>query len=260
MADRLMHATQVAPRELAHELALPDRVWPTRAGNARNTWERTADEVVRRAAAGRLDIAGEGQMWTLRPMSRTDALDRGPRAGDCSTQTVPLRALLPWHIFYEVLRGDKPDRGYIGLQEVLVETAEGQWRPALCLETINVPIAGWEAVQLDLLRLFEAVAASQGLGPGLVLSLGHGTWNYSNRALLAAARQVQRAPKVRILPGDAIGRALYTAIAPQETGLYDIHGHGGRQERLLFPAQMGISALPENEATAQALLSRAPSS
>lgn len=90
----------------------------------------------------------------------------------------------------------------------------------LCLETVNVPIRAFDSVQLDLLCLFEAVARSRGLEPGLALATGCGTWNYANRDTLTASRRFRQGTRVRLEPMDPAIRRLYT-WATGEAGHYD---------------------------------------
>ena len=98
---------------------------------------------------------------------------RGNLGGDCSSGSVPLRALSPHHVYYGVFENGEQQRGYMTVYEAWAEVWDEPARriPVLCLETINVPMRIFNAVQQDLLLIFEAIAWSRGLVGGLVLTL-----------------------------------------------------------------------------------------
>jgi hypothetical protein len=143
--------------------------------------------------------------------------------------------------------------------EAWARLESGERRPVLCLETINVPIRTFDAVQQDLLRIFEAIAISRGLEPGLVLITNIQTWNYQNGEILKQSRRFRQGTPVELAPADPVSWNIYR-LQSDEANQYTAFPIDGRKPRAYGAAPFRILAPfdpqqdavePENLAEAQ---------
>jgi hypothetical protein len=211
LIDALLRCFDHAPRELAQALALdPAQGLPRLRGGQAGGLERRFRRLHREALRGRKAKGGEGVTYVCRPLPKHQALGRGELGRDCSSRSVPFRALSPHHVYYGIF--DQEGRqlpGYLTVYEAWARTKAEPARPVLCLETVNEPKGLLGGAQQDLLVLFEAVAQSRGLGPGLVLVNDRGTWNYSNGAELARCRRARRGEPAWLSPADPVVWRIY---------------------------------------------------
>ncbi len=261
VADLLISQLQHAPLELASALMIPHQQGlPRLTGGGLTDWERQCRQLLRDVAGSLrvLEPQTEAQVFDCRPISKLAALDRGTLGGDCSTASVPFRALSPQHVYYGVFQNGEQQRGYLTVYEAWAESDAGERAPVLCLETINVPIKSFEAVQGDLLEIFNAVAYSRGLH-GLVLITGIGTWNYQNGEVLRWSRRFRQGTPVELSPADPVQWRLYTALT-DEGESYSAFPSAERRSRepnsfrLLAPFDAAQDQIqPENQAEAERL-------
>ena len=251
IADRLFHAVHVAPQEAAEVIGLAPGVGlPTLSGGARTPWEHQVSRALHAAMGGHMGVEDDAPLrrFELRPLGRLESLSRGDLGGDCSSHTVPLRALLPHRTYYGVYEDGVQQRGYIGVFEAVADVDSGRFAPVLCLETVNVPMREFDSVQLDLLTLFEAVARQRGLEHGLVLATGRGTWNYANEQTLTWTRRFRQGRQVYLDAIDPAVHAVYEQVT-DEAGVYD---STYSEQTWLAPFQPGVDVvLPENLAEAR---------
>ncbi|RPJ46347.1 MAG: hypothetical protein EHM21_08745, partial [Chloroflexi bacterium] len=252
VASFLIQQTEHAPVELAQALLIdPQQGLPLLAGGQVTEFERNCRRLVR-AAAGvsqKKVTSGEARVFTCRPISKVEAFDRGSLGGDCSSRSAPLRALSPHHIYYGIFENGEQQRGYMTVYEAWAEivgsAAQKTRLPVLCLETINVPLPAFNAVQQDLLVIFEAIAKSRGLAERLVLITGITTWNYQNGEVLRQSRRFRQGTPVRLFPADPCSWAIYHTLAP-EAEIYtafisDVYArHYAGYFRLLAPNQASL--------------------
>ncbi len=243
LIDALLRCFDHAPRELLQALgACPRQGLPRLQGGRVGALEGRFRRLHREALRGPRQ-AGEGATYLCKPLPKTAALGRGELGRDCSSNAVPLRALSPHHVYYGLFDGaGRQLPGYLTVFEAWAASPKGPPRPALCLETINEPTGLLGGVQQDLLVLFEGVARARGLGPGLVLVTGQGTWNYANGAELARCRRVREAEPVRLSPADPITWRLYEQMGG-EASYYSAFDHVG-EGALLEPDFAGGSQPP----------------
>jgi len=196
-------------------------------------------------------------VYSCRPLSKREALERGALGGDCSSDYVPLRALSPHHVYYGLFEGGAQRRGYVTVFEAWARTPEGERLPVLALETINAPLRPLESVQADLLGLFAAVAASRGLA-GLAVVTGIGTWNYINERTVRSCRRFRRGADVTLEPADPQLWVVRELLAPSEAGAYDAF-HARDTFRLVAPLAPALDHLqPENLAEIRRLEASPP--
>ncbi len=271
VANFLIQQIEHAPLELAQNLRIdPQQAMPRLAGGQLTLLERNCRRLIKEAAgASHIQVTeGAVRTFTCRPLAKIAALDRGDLAGDCSSDSVPLRALSPHHTYYGIFENDKQQRGYMTVYEAWAqfEGQAGKSKPApmLCLETINAPLRIFDAVQQDLLVLFEAVAKSRGLADGLVLITGITTWNYHNGETLRQSRRFRKGAPVCLYPADPAGWNLYQLLAIEAqyyTAFFD-NSEAQRYEglfRILAPFQPELDPIaPENLAEAQRIAALPP--
>ncbi|HEU4405348.1 MAG TPA: HEAT repeat domain-containing protein [Polyangiaceae bacterium] len=269
LIDALLRCFDHAPRELAQALGLdPAQGLPRLRGGQAGALERRFRRFHREALRGRKAKGGEGVTYVCKPLPKDQALARGELGRDCSSSSVPFRALSPHHVYYGIF--DEAGRqlpGYLTVYEAWARPQGGPARPMLCLETVNEPKGLLGGVQQDLLVLFEAIAESRGLGPGLVLVSGHGTWNYSNGLELARCRRARRGEPAWLSPADPVIWRIYQRHS-DEARYYSAFGENddgallrhdgeapGREPRVLLapfdPAHDVVQ--PENLAEARRL-------
>lgn len=180
--------------------------------------EAQARRLLRQLGRGRDRQVAPALAFEVRPLGRLEALHRGDLAGDCSSRSIPLRALDPHHVYYGLYLDGQPTEGYVGLHEAWAAVAGQSDRiPVLVLETINVPYLPGVEGNIDLVVLFQAVAAGRGLR--LVLSLRDETWNYGNNQPLRTTRFWREGCRVVLSPADPVQWWLYDA-ATREAGYY----------------------------------------
>ena len=222
LANFLIRQTENAVLEMAQALRIdPGQGLPRLAGGQLTSLERNCRRLVK-AIAGvsqKKLTEAEPRIFTCRPISKCAALDRGDLAGDCSSGSVPMRSLSPHHIYYGIFEHGEQQRGYITVYEagaeILREEGPGEHIPVLCLETINVPIRVFDAIQQDLLLIIDAVAKSRGLAERLVLITNLGTWNYQNGEVLRQSRRFRQGKAVRLYPADPASWNVYRLIATE---------------------------------------------
>lgn len=261
LVDFLLKQIKHAPLELAQALLLPpSQGLPLLNGGQETELERRFQRLLREVAGGAVEAqpgSDVSQHFTCRPLSKIAALDRGALGGDCSSGSVPLRALSPHHVYYGLFAGEVQQRGYLTVYEAWAETEAGERLPVLCLETINVPLPHFNSVQQDLLLIFEAIAKSRGLYPHLVLITEMGTWNYQNGELLRQSRRFRQGRPVRLGPADPVHWQLYdrlTVEADYYNAFNRVSPHHKGLFRLLAPFQADFDRVqPENLAEAQRL-------
>lgn len=271
MANFLIQQVEQAPLELAQALWIdPQQGLPRLAGGQLTALERNCRRLVKETAGAspKKVVEGETRIFSLRPLTKSEALDRGNLGGDCSSGSVPLRALSPHHTYYGVYENGVQQRGYITVYEALArieeEAGTGEQRPMLCLETINVPLRVFDAVQQDLLVLFEAVARSRGLTDGLVLITGLGTWNYQNGEVLRQSRRFRQGRAVRLFPADPASWNVYRLLAPEAERYTAFFDDEDAQQykgyfRILAPFEPDLDPVePENLAEAQRIAALPP--
>ncbi len=271
VANFLIQQTENAPLELAQALVLaPQQGLPRLAGGGVTALERNCRQLVKNiAGVAQEKIGGEARIFTCQPISKTSALNRGNLAGDCSSGSVPMRALSPHHTYYGIFENGKQQRGYItvyeawALEDEKLDEKFYRSTPVLCLETINVPIRIFDAVQQDLLVIFEAIAKSRGLVGGLVLITGIGTWNYQNGEVLRQSRRFRQGKPVILVPADPASWNVYLQLAPEAesyTAFYNATtGYHNNYFRLLAPFQPDQDVVePENLAEAKRIAALPP--
>jgi hypothetical protein len=269
LADYLLQRLEHAPLELAQALVIPhDQGLPLLAGGQLTPIEREYHRLLREAA-GAAHIQSESTLvktYVCSPIDKLAALERGSLGGDCSSDSVPYRALLPHYTYYGVFENGEQRRGYLTVLEAWTELDNGERVPVLCLETINVPIRYFDAVQADLLVIFEAIAHSRGLSEGLVLITGIGTWNYRNGEALRQSRRFRQGLLVTLIPADPMTWQLYSTLT-HESSYYSCFTDNGRSAqarrqgafRVLAPRDPALELIqPENEAEADRLRSLPP--
>ena len=276
-ADDLVRAPEItdfligqmihAPLEIAQRLNLPPQQGlPLLSGGHYTTLERAFRQALREAAGSLKVITpdAEAKVFECRPISKRAALNRGALGGDCSTDNVPFRALSPHHVYYGVYADGQQQRGYMTVYEAWAESGPGQRQPVLCLETINVPIRAFDAVQGDLLEIFSALAHSRGL-QGLVLITDSSTWNYQNAEVLRLSQRFRRGTPVNVLPADPVHWRVYGATTPKAEW-YTVFAAEHRDNwtaqtrlRLLAPLDPAHDRIqPENQAEADRLRALPP--
>ncbi len=187
------------------------------------------------------------------PLSKHEALHRGDLGGDCSSRTVPFRCLSPHHTYYGIFEDGVQQRGYITVFEAWARQPDGSHRPSLCLETINVPIPIFDAIQLDLLHLLEAVAHSRGLAPHLAMVTDSWAWNYPNGRALRRSRPAREGSDTAVQPADPWSWSVYEQALSDEAGTYTPFRTTATC-RLLAATDVDQDALqPENAAEATRL-------
>jgi hypothetical protein len=211
--NALLRSFDHAPLELAQALGLdPQQGLPQLRGGADRSLEATYRRLLRDSRRGRR-TRGEASTYECRVIPHREALDRGTLGRDCSSRSVPLRALSPHHVYYGIFdeKGEQQP-GYLAVHEAWGTPEHGEPEPVLCLETINEPRNLLGGAQQDLLVIFEAIARSRGLAPGLVLIRNWGTWNYANGRELACCRRALRGSPVWLSPADPVSWRLYSAV------------------------------------------------
>ena len=271
VANFLIQQTGNAPLELAQTLLInPQQGLPLMTGGRVTDLEQRCRRLVKAIAGVSQKKVSDGtaRIFTLQPIPKSEALDRGDLGGDCSSGSVPMRALSPHHTYYGVFENGEQQRGYITVYEAgaEIESEEGSGAqvPVLCLETINVPIRTFDAVLQDLLVIFEAVAKSRGLTGGLVLITSLGTWNYQNGEVLRQSRRFRQGRNVRLYPADPAGWNVYLKLAPEAqryTAFFD-DKNAPRYTgyfRLLAPFQPNLDPVePENISEARRIAALPP--
>ena len=207
-ADLLLRQSRNAALELAQSLNLAHPLPLLNSGKL-TEWEHRCHQVLKRAASGDLcmDDSQPPRIFTCRPLGKRAALERGKLGGCCGA--VPLRATSPHHIYYGIWENGRQQRGFMTVFECWAENTDGRKFPALCLETINVPIDVFDAVQQDLLLIFDAIARSRGLHSPIAMTTGLGTWNYRNQFLLARSRRFRQGQPVILSPADPVQWYIY---------------------------------------------------
>lgn len=277
LIDALLRCFDHAPRELAQALGVdPAQGLPRLRGGQVGALERRFRRLHREVLRGRKAKGGEGVTYVCKPLPKEVALARGMLGRDCSSFSVPLRALSPHHVYYGIFdEAGQQQQGYLTVYEAWACTKGGAARPMLCLETINEPKGLLGGAQQDLLVIFEAIARSRGLHPGLVLITDRGTWNYANGSELARCRRVRRGTPVWLSPADPVTWRIYQRVCVEARhysafdGSYDgggmllrhdVDGGEGRSPMaLLAPFDPEHDVVrPENLAEARRLASLPP--
>jgi HEAT repeat protein len=269
LVDALLRCFDHAPRELAQALGVdPSQGLPRLRGGQPGAVEGRFRRLYRELLRGHKAEGGQRITYLCKPLPKEQALARGELGSDCSSSWVPLRALSPHHVYYGIF--DEEGRqlpGYLTVYEAWAAAAEGPARPVLCLETINEPKGLLGGVQQDLLVIFEAVARSRGLHPGLVLITDAGTWNYTNGSQLARCRRARHGEPVWLAPADPVSWRVYqqrceesryySAFAPLYDGTLSLPEAGRTSHRsmpLLAPFDPERDLVqPENLAEARRL-------
>ena len=265
-ADLLIGQLQHAPLELASALMIPHQQGlPRLTGGSLTDWERQCRLLLREVAGSLrvLDPQAGLQVFECQPISKLAALERGTLGGDCSTSSVPFRALSPHYMYYGIFQNGEQQRGYMTVYEAWAEWPTGERAPVLCLETINVPIKAFESVQGDLLEIFSAIAHSRGLH-GLVLITGLSTWNYQNGEVLRWSRRFRQGTPVDLSPADPAMWNLYATLTA-EGEYYSAFPSPDRRSRetdlfrVLAPFDAAQDHIqPENQAEADRLRALPP--
>ncbi len=260
LVDHLVQALENAPLELSDALGIhqPQRL-PRMAGGARTNFEESVRRQIRSATGFRSDGSGEDAIrrYECRPLSKAAALKRGDLAGDCSNDVVPNRALSPHHIYYGVFEDGTQKRGYLTVFEAWGRTRAGERHRVLCVETINVPLATFDAVQPDLLRLFDAVARSRGLQAPVVVIDDVGTWNFGNVYTIKQLRRYRGGSEVFVEPADPVLWLAYEKLSG-EAGRYCAFSANTPMRQLsAFDADLD-RVQPENVAEAERLEAMIP--
>ena len=264
LADFLVKQIIHAPLELAQALVLsPEQGLPLLAGGQMTPLERAGRRVLAEAAGARSLNTSEApaRVFRCRPISKRAALERGKLGGDCSSHSVPFRALSPHHVYYGIFDGETQIRGYMTVFEAWAEQEDGWKAPVLCLETVNVPIPAFDAVQNDLLLIFDAIAQQQGLFPRIVLITQQGTWNYHNGEMLRQSRRFRQGTPVTLAPADAIVWSLYRRLAAEARyySCFEPYYSGTQPFRILAPYDERLDRLnPENVAEAERIRALPP--
>jgi len=266
LADYLLRRSVHAPLEMLQALGIPQaQGFPLLNGGQTTPLERSIRQTLRMASGVNPTSTpspdgAPARIFVCKPISKLAALDRGNLGGDCSTTSVPFRALSPHHTYYGIFDGEIQQRGYMTVFEAWAQTASGKRIPVLCLETINVPIEAFDYVQQDLLVIFDAIARSRGLFPRVVLITGIGTWNYQNGEILRQSRRFRQGTPVLLTPADPICWDLYSYLSSDSQN-YNSFGHESHRElfRILAPLQLKVDLLqPENLAEARRLANLPP--
>jgi hypothetical protein len=269
LCEALLTRFAHAPLELAQALALGREGLPRLAGGHPLPEERAFFAQLRSLAGSRsaaalseLGDADPGELsleqarrFTLRPLSREQALFRGELGRDCSTSSVPLRALSPHHVYYGVFDEERQLPGYITVFECWATTPTGPREPVLCLETINVPIPELDSAQEDLLLLLAAIADARGLS-GLAVVTQIGTWNYPNQWVVRTSHRFRAGTPTCLSPADPALWAAYALACPHEAPYYSAFEQEGHHEgiRLLAPFHpTRCRVMPENLTEAERL-------
>jgi hypothetical protein len=266
LADFMIKQMVHAPLEMAQALLIPhDQGFPLMLGGHLTPIEREGRRLLEQAsgASARQLDGGATKTFTCRPLAKLAALERGTLGGDCSSETVPFRALSPHHTYYGIFENGVQQRGYMTVFEAWAQIdATGQKIPVLCLETINVPMRAFDAVQQDLLVIFDAIAASRGLYPRIVLITGIGTWNYQNGEVLRLSRRFRQGQPIHLSPADPIQWQLYGRLTAEARYYSSFDPDGGpwpgRRStdtfRILAPFDPQVDLVqPENLAEARRL-------
>jgi len=255
--DLLARVVRQTPSELAQALGLPEeQSLPMLPGGARCVFEQEAqrllDQLTPRAGV-ETDSTAEATVFECRPLSKVEALGRGDLGGDCSSGTVPFRCLSPHHTYYGIWRNGEQQRGYLTVYEAWARQPDGSSAPTLCLETINAPLPLFDAIQLDLVHLLEAVAQSRGLGARLALVTEWWAWNYLNGESLRCARPSRAGHETDLAPADPWAWSLYEQLMPDEASTYTSFRSSSRC-RLMQQTQADLDRLqPENVEEAKRL-------
>ncbi len=224
-----------APLELVQALSLDARQGlPKLRGGTDRSLEATFRRLHRESLRGRRG-RGAAAIYECRVISHEAALGRGLLGRDCSSSSVPLRALSPHHVYYGIFdeKGEQQP-GYLTVYEAWGTTEGGEPEPVLCLETINEPRGLLAGASQDLLVLFEAIAHSRGLAPGLVLITGRGTWNFANGRELACCRRAAHGSPIWLSPADPVVWRIYSGIC-QESFYYSAFDTSRGKRALLRP-------------------------
>ncbi len=217
LIDFIAHRLHEGAAQLQWALGIPhDERLPR--SRRHDSLEAQARRLLRQLGRGGASQAAPVLRLEVRPLGRVQALYRGDLAGDCSSRSIPLRALDPHHVFYGLYLDGQPTGGYVGLHEAwAVVPGQSGPIPVLVLETINVPHLPGVEGNIDLVVLFQAVAACRGLR--LVLSLKDETWNYGNNQPLRTTRLWREGSRVTLSPADPVQWWLYDT-ATREGGYY----------------------------------------
>jgi hypothetical protein len=265
LADFMIKQMVHSPLEMAQALHIPhDQGLPLLLGGHLTPIERKVRKLLEQASGASTTQVDRGMVktFTCRPIVKLAALARGSLGGDCSSRSVPFRALSPHHTYYGIFEDDVQQRGYMTVFEAWAETESGERRiPVLCLETINVPIRAFDAAQQDLLAIFDAIAASRGLYPRIVLITGIGTWNYQNGEVLRLSRRFRQGQPVRLSPADPVQWQLYGRLTAEARyySCFDTDGEAAARRspnsfRILAPLDPHADLVqPENLAEARRL-------
>ena len=247
-----------APFELAVALGVGGgQGLPRLAGGRLPDVEQRFGRLMRRMSGALRTVSGAAErVLDCRPLSKVEAIGRSRLGSDCSSRYVPFRALSPHHVYYGLFEGGEQKPGYITVYEAWAELPGAARVPVLCLETVNVPSDPPDSALLDLVRIFESIAAARGLHPGLVLITGIGTWNYASGPLLQQSRRFRRGTPVALHPADPVTWRLYEAVAPEARSYSAFEGAPGGAFRLLAPFDPDLDMVqPENEDEAARLRS-----
>jgi len=248
----LVHQT---PREVAVVLGLSDaQGLPTLLGGARSLMERGVRELLSELApqlSRPSDAAVAPVVYTLRPLPKSEAVMRGELGGDCSSSMVPFRCMSPHHTYYGVFLEGEQQRGYLTLFEAWARQPDGTVVPSLVLETINIPIPIFDAVQLDLVHLVEAIAHHRGLAPRIAMVTAWWAWNYPNGDALRHARMTGAGTDTILGPADPWCWSVYDALMPAEATTYSPF-QAASSIRLLGPIDPAVDRMQaENIAEAR---------
>ncbi|MBO86560.1 MAG: hypothetical protein CL927_14485 [Deltaproteobacteria bacterium] len=229
-ALRTLHRTvEGRPRELAVTLGLSDaQGLPALLGGARTSLERGCAELLSKLAPvlfNEAEADDQSVVFELRPLTKAEAVHRGDRAGDCSSNSVPFRCMSPHHIYYGVWRDGLPQRGYLTLFEAAVLQDDDTRVPTLVLETINIPIPLFDFVQLDLVHIVEAIAHHRGLALRIAMVTEWWAWNYANKTILRKSKAARAGTSVCLQPADPWCWAVYQIVMPEEAKTYSPFQH-----------------------------------
>jgi hypothetical protein len=233
LLNELLRCVDHAPLELLQALGMdPRQGLPKLRGGQGSGMEVRFRALLREVTRGSRFTRGEAkEVFHCRPIGKEEALYRGELGRDCSSRSIPLRALAPHSVYYGIFReSGEQVPGYMTVFEAWA-LVDGETRPVLCLETINEPRQILAGVQQDLLVIFEAIARHRGLSPGLVLITQRGTWNYTNGAELFRCRRVRQGQPAWLAPGDPVVWRSY-GLSSGEAGHYASFAAGSRDALL----------------------------